>query len=111
MANALTSEEIQRRSSKLISEIREAVSSTPRNLQTAKMLSLELKQLNRLSNFRNQQLKNELQSLQNNADAVYLSFNNLANEISHMKKSIVAFLDFRSVLTRVHGHHQQLLLV
>lgn len=97
MAQSLTSNEIQACSTNLISQIREAISSQPPDLDTAKFLALELKQLNRLSNFRNHRLKSEVQALQNNADLVYLSFNNLANEISHIRKSITTCLDFRLV--------------
>ncbi|KAI6190719.1 hypothetical protein M3Y97_00149000 [Aphelenchoides bicaudatus] len=96
LAQALTSAKIREKAATLIAEIRKAVASKPPDFQTAKLLSLELKQLNRLSNLRNQRFKNELQSLQSQADSIFLSFNNLANEISHIKKSINACLDFRS---------------
>jgi hypothetical protein len=95
LAQALTSDEIQTKSTSLIAQIRSALSAKPPDFGTAKFLSIELKQLNRLSNFRNQHLKNQIQLLQNNADLIYLSFNNLANEISHIRKSITACLDFR----------------
>lgn len=99
MAHALTSDEIRKQSTTLIANIRKAISSTPPDLQTAKFLTLELKQLNRLSNFRNQRFRSELQSLQANADSIFLSFNNLANEISHVRKSVVACLNFKYVFS------------
>jgi hypothetical protein len=95
LAHSLTSDEIRKQSKTLIADIRKAITSTPPDFQTAKFLTLELKQLNRLSNFRNQSFRTELQGLQANADSIFLSFNNLANEISHIRKSIAACLDFR----------------
>ncbi|KAI6213919.1 hypothetical protein M3Y94_00208300 [Aphelenchoides besseyi] len=96
MALALTSDVIRSKSAQLISGIRMATTSNPPNLSEAKFLTLQLRQLNRLSNFRNRRLKEQILTAQHESDLVFLTFNNLANEISHLKRTISSTLNFRS---------------
>ncbi|KAI6233574.1 hypothetical protein M3Y99_00892900 [Aphelenchoides fujianensis] len=96
MAEALTSDEIRTKSSELIAGVRAALRSEPPDLVEAQVLTLQLRQLNRLSNFRNARLKERTAAARHETDLVFLKFHNFGNEIHHLKKRISEMLSFRS---------------
>ena len=95
MATILPSESIRQRASDLIASIGQAVRAQPPDIQRAKFLTIQLRGLNRLSNFRNRKLKDATHTAQADADLIFLSYNNLKNEVSHLRKNIATCLDFR----------------
>jgi hypothetical protein len=90
----LTAEEIRTKSEKAITGIRAAISARPPDLINAKIMALELRQLNRLSNYRNRRFKDDVMVVQKEADSMYLSFHKTSNHIWHLRKKIAECLNY-----------------
>ncbi|CAD5212439.1 unnamed protein product [Bursaphelenchus okinawaensis] len=97
LAVRLTAQKVREISEKLISGIRECLQHTPRDIRRAQCFALQLRQLNRHSNYRLKKLKDQLGEVRGDAEQAALAQNNLASEISHIKRSIAACLDFKSL--------------
>ncbi|CAD5216788.1 unnamed protein product [Bursaphelenchus xylophilus] len=97
LASRLTAQKVREISEKLLQGIRECLQQRPRDVKKAQCFALQLRQLNRHSNYRLKKLKDKLNEVRTDAEQSALAQNNLSSEISHIKRSIAACLDFQSL--------------
>uniref|UniRef100_A0A1I8B3E4 t-SNARE coiled-coil homology domain-containing protein n=1 Tax=Meloidogyne hapla TaxID=6305 RepID=A0A1I8B3E4_MELHA len=71
-------------------------SKTNHEKNSALILAVKLRNLNRLFTFRNKQANTKLSDVRQKVEDHYLSLQNVSSEIAHMKKNIENCLDFRA---------------
>lgn len=91
----LTTEQIRAKSAELVEGIRQCIKERPRNTKRAQVLALQLRQLNRHSNFRLKKLREALSTVRAEAEQAALAQNNLCSEIAHIKRNIAHCREFR----------------
>lgn len=81
----------------MIEGIRRSLIGRPMDITKAKILTLELRQLNRLSNFKIHQSYKKILTLQEQADMMYMEMSNKSYEVWNMRRLINEYMEYKYV--------------